>query len=421
VSDLFTYKNGYSFAGLSEMAERFSGLRLPFLRDLNAKDLLSEYIFGISMKRFPVGPKNTLRRFLGGLFEPRIECSGDGASAFVFTGDGAGRPDYRLAFEKVAGQCGDASMFMLDRRALRFKPWRLCGVIPELVWAFRIDRIVKRFFVSFDMAVSLFRACTVGESLLRRIRARGAERATVFCDAWSIENYIVQKLKQSGVATATLQHGNGTDIFLGSCSDRYLANSRLSEKNAVRCGIGEDRLVVVGPMKYAGESFAAAAVAAPRCIGVVFDGADNFDNNAEMLDVIHEALAELPIRCLIRFHPNNRREDYAPFLNEADEAADSLEAFESAIDLCVVYNSTMYTDMIYKHIPVVRFKNGKTDLYPDLADKGFSSATELRGVLTQMRSEPESFRQSQELLYKQVFGASCGPDSYRDFYRDWGR
>jgi len=84
-------------------------------------------------------------------------------------------------------------------------------------------------------------------------------------------------------------------------------------------------------------------------------------------------------------------------------------------------NSTMYTDMIYKHIPVVRFKNGKTDLYPDLADKGFSSATELRGVLTQMRSEPESFRQSQELLYKQVFGASCGPDSYRDFYRDWGR
>jgi len=139
-----------------------------------------------------------------------------------------------------------------------------------------------------------------------------------------------------------------------------------------------------------------------------------------LLRMIREE-SDIPIRCLIRFHPNNRREDYAPFLNEADEAADSLEAFESAIDLCVVYNSTMYTDMIYKHIPVVRFKNGKTDLYPDLADKGFSSATELRGVLTQMRSEPESFRQSQELLYKQVFGASCGPDSYRDFYRDWGR
>ena len=93
-----------------------------------------------------------------------------------------------------------------------------------------------------------------------------------------------------------------------------------------------------------------------------------------MLNVIHDVLNGYDGICCIRFHPNNRRDDYLPYLKETDIVYDDLAEFERKIDICVVYNSSMYTDMIYKKIPVYRFKNGKIDLFTELGDRGLAIA-----------------------------------------------
>lgn len=415
----FSYKNGYSFPELAEMAAPFANLRLPFLGKYRIIGLLGEYIFGHSMSRFPIGVKSTLRRFLGGLFEPAVILHGKGKSLFVFTGDGTGRPDYLDCLYKVAAQCPDAVTVTVDRNHLYFRPWRIFGLLPELVWMGRINRIVHDPVTSFDMAVALFRVVMTGRGLWKRASSCGAERVTVFCDAWAAENWFVQCCQVERIPTATLQHGNGTEIFLGSVSDVYLANSLLSEENAVACGIPPERVRVVGPMKYAGEKYAPTLRVVHR-IGIVFDGAQNFENNTEMLRCVHAASAGRNIRCLIRFHPNNRREDYASLLAKEDEICDSLPAFEQEIDFCVVYNSSMYTDMIYKRIPVMRYKNGRVDLFPALEDRGFSTPEELAAVLDSLRRDPEPFLAKQRHLYERVFGEACGANSYREFYEKWG-
>ena len=261
------------------------------------------------------------------------------------------------------------------------------------------------------MAAALYRAKKSAELLNELIMSIMPSQVTVFCDAWACENALVQLLKKENIRTATLQHGNGTDIFLGVCSDYYLANSLLSRNNAIKCGIPSEKIIVTGPMKYAGDIFENKNTSL-KTIGVVFDGAQNLQNNLEMIDIVHDALGNK--QCCIRFHPNNKREDYKGHIHETDCICDSLEEFENRIDLCIVYNSSMFTDMIYKKNPVVRYKNGKVDLFPELSDKGFTNSEELKQIILEFNNE--NFKQSQIDLYNKVYGDTCNNMSYKNYF-----
>ncbi len=83
--------------------------------------VLAEYIFGYSMKRFPTGIKKTFGRMIASLCTYNIEVSGNSGVAFVFTGDGKGRPDYIEALDKVIKQTDSAIKVVLDREELHFR------------------------------------------------------------------------------------------------------------------------------------------------------------------------------------------------------------------------------------------------------------------------------------------------------------
>lgn len=415
--DFFQYSRGYDYEEFAAMCDRFQKVKLPlFPYDVPA--VLSEYVFGYSMQRFPTGKKNVLRRFLGGMFRYPVTVTGGGNTAFLFTGDGVGRPDYLECLKAAAGQCGDASLWIMERQRPSFCIGHIFSVVQEWIWALRLNKVVKDLTVSFDLAVGLYRAKKQGEYVFRQMKKQGVQKLITFCDAWSTESVTAQLAKADGMPTATLQHGNGTEILYRSCSEYYLANSRLSRENCLKAGMPADRVIVTGPMKYAGKQFTYPDFDRVRTIGVVFDGAQNFENNVQMLSAVHGAITGMDIRCCIRFHPNNRREDYAPYLWKTDVVCDDLAKFENAIDLCVVYNSSMFTDMIFKRIPVCRFKNGKVDLFPQVQDTGFRDADTLCELLMEMAADLQGCNARQEVLYERIFGAGCRDDSYRRFFQE---
>ena len=405
---LFQYSQGYDYQEFSAMCDRFQNVNLlcfPY----DVASALSEYVFGYSMQRFPTGKKNVLRRFLGAMFCYPMSVIGEGATAFLFTGDGIGRPDYLDCLRAAAGQCENASLWIMDRRKPQLRAKCIFGMGLVLLWALRLNRVVHHIAVSLDLATGLYRAKNQGEAIFHKMQAKGIQKLVTFCDAWSTEGVTTQLAKKIGIPTATLQHGNGTEILYRSCSDYYLANSLLSRENCLIAGMPTEKIVVTGPMKYAGQEFACSKITKVQRMGVVFDGAQNFENNIEMLNVVHDAIADTDVRCYLRFHPNNRREDYGSYLLPSDVVCDDLAEFERTIDFCVVYNSSMFTDMIFKRIPVCRFKNGKVDLFPQLQDTGFRDANTLRAILSDVTSAPDA-------LYEQVFGADCGSNRYRRFF-----
>lgn len=419
--EIFQYSAGYCYPEYAAMCDRFANMQFPFLHGLKPQLLLADYIFSISMDRMTFGTKSTLRRFLGSFFRYRYHCEAvkENGTFFVFTLDEIGRPDYMQGLRKVAAQCEGSGIIRIDRTKPRLSFKRLLAPFQILAYARKLYPVVKSKNICVDMGVYLYRAKCDGQDLYRLVKKVHPSRVVTFCDFTPIETTLTQLLGRDGVPTATLQHGNGDNIFYGSCSDFYLANSLLSKNNLMRCGVKEDKIVVCGPMKYAGMKLNYDPQPRLRKVGVVFDGAKNLENNIEMIDVVHEAMTGLDARCLIRFHPNNKKEEYKGHVLPSDQICESLSDFEREVDLCIVYNSSMYTDMIYKRIPVIRYKNGNVDLFPEIRDRGFSNAEELRRVLQDFTADHERLIRNQDEIYLQVFGEHCGADTYGWFFRQW--
>ena len=103
-------------------------------------------------------------------------------------------------------------------------------------------------------------------------------------------------------------------------------------------------------------------------------------------------------------------------MRENDFVCEDLKEFEDAIDVCLVYNSTLYTDMLYKKKFVYRYKNGKIDLFPQLSQAIFSTAEELKTLLLKVEAEYESSLLEQKKLYNQVYGEEGTRRTYKAFF-----
>ena len=152
-------------------------------------------------------------------------------------------------------------------------------------------------------------------------------------------------------------------------------------------------------------------------IGVVFDGADNFQNNIELLQIAHAWSEKNGAVCLVRFHPSNDRTQYAEFMRQTDIVCEDLPSFEKQIDVCLVYISTLYTDLLYKKIAVYRYQNGKINLFPELNDTAFDSEEKLDGILNRLICQPSEALDEQLALRKQVFG-DVDENAYANFFND---
>ena len=419
VSKSFDYQNGYTYAEYKQMCDSFADVRLPFAKGIPVQYLLADYVFCVSQNRIQTGAKNVLKRYLGCFFtyafeETKSENAAD--TAIVFTGDGKQRKDYVYSVEKIKEQIDGADVFCIQRDKKHFSLSNFFASTCLPFWACALKKKTGSFRLAWDAAVSLFRAIRQAKKLYKK-RLKGYSKIVTFCEQWSIDAAVTQLAKKDGKKTITLQHGNGTEIFYTVTSDNLLCSSVGSKNNAIACGVDEGKIVVCGPMKYAGERYAYHPPARVQKIGVVFDGADNFQNNIELLQIAHAWSEKNGAVCLVRFHPSNDRTQYAEFMRQTDIVCEDLPSFEKQIDACLVYNSTLYTDMLYKKIAVYRYQNGKINLFPELNDTAFDSEEKLDGILNRLICQPSEALDEQLALRKQVFG-DVDENAYANFFND---
>ncbi|MBR1676820.1 MAG: hypothetical protein IJ706_05895 [Clostridia bacterium] len=411
---LFTYSDKYDFEEYSNMCNFFSETKLTFIKNYKTEHLVSSYIFNYSMNRIPLGGRSTFRRLFGSLFDSSFSVKGNGKKCIVYTGGETKREDYFAQVKSISSCWENSTLLAYGFNGKRIKLFRLFDIWVVFIWALELNKHIHDYLTALDMANIIYRNFKTAKNIYRYVRKNGIEKLIVFCDAWGIDNIIVQRAKLDGIKTATLQHGNGTDIMYSIDSDFFIANSKLSYLNLVNCHMDPRRIFIAGPIKYLGKNYKYREYSPIRNIGIVFDGADNFENNVEMLDIVHCAI-QGDYKFFIRLHPNNKAEDYNAHFVEQDIIDNDLEHFESNIDLCIVYNSSMYSDMIYRKIPTVRFKNNRIDLYPDVKDKGFSDFHELNELLTEIYNNYKLFISGQQKIYNQIFGEDCNSQSYVRF------
>lgn len=418
----FHFENGYNFSEYKEMCNCFKGLKLSGIGKMKINLLLADYIFCIATNRIHVDKVSRVKRILALMFNYSLKkekIGSGGATAFVFSGDAQLRPDYLNCLHHVISECKDASLFLLDRSSRKFSIRNFLFMPVIFCWTKQIYQITKKWSLSIDMAVAIFRSYRAAKKILKEIEKKGYKKIITFCDQWGTENALTQIAKTKKYQTATLQHGNGNEIFAGFCSDMYLCNSLFSKKNAVKCGIPEKQLYIAGPMKYAGFSYHFPEKNLFEKIGVVFDGLDNFKNNIVMLEAAHQLSEDYGIKCFIRFHPSNKREEYKKFLQKTDVICETLEEFESIPDFYMVYSSTMYTELIYKKKVVFRYSTSRINMFSDLHDMNFENYNTLQKLVTNSRVKYAECIKKLDNIYAEMYGFNRELHSYKEFFKEW--
>ncbi len=314
-SKLFQYTHGYGFTEYKSICEKFKNIKLKFAHEFMINGLLASYIFGYITNRFQTKVPNIFKRFLGSFFVYPIKMEEHGSkTAILFTGPD--RIDYWQNVHSVAREGKNISIISLDRTKPKIRFQNFFCLVKEVIWAFQLNSIVHNMKISFDMAISVYRTIVQAKYIDIYIEKRNIKNIICFCDQWECENAVVQLVSKKGGVTATLQHGNGTEIFYPVPSRYFLSNSKLSAERAIKLGLPAEKIIVAEPMKFIGKQFKFSSPYVFQNIGVVLDGGFSYESNSKMIVWVEELAKKHQITCTLKFHPSTNIDEYVAIIDK---------------------------------------------------------------------------------------------------------
>ena len=224
--------------------------------------------------------------------------------------------------------------------------------------------------------------------------------AIVFYDANLYNNYFVCYAKQKGCKTATLQHGvmvaarpevHDNIDFKGiefDCfvSDYFLAWNNFTYREAVRSGMEDRRIRILGIAKCIGKTRKATVKGEIKRLGVLLDGKFSDVNNGRLARVVDEYCQRYSKHYILKYHPAYKGNEFENLLSSCGKQMPitaTLDELIAQTDGIVVSNSTALFELAYLGVPFFRFKSEPLiDKFRDLHIPMFSDSLELSSLVS---------------------------------------
>lgn len=234
---------------------------------------------------------------------------------------------------------------------------------------------------------------------LKRLNISHYNLALVFYDANLYNNFFVQFFKYKGCKTATLQHGvmvaarpnvkDNLDFkgieFTGSISDYFLAWNEFTKREAIKGGIPNNKIKILGVAKCIGQQPYHQTDNKKNCLGVLLDGIYSNSNNERLIRIINKYSLRTGIRYILKYHPAYKGDEFKSLMNENGSTLpinSSLRELIECSDGIIVANSTALFELAYLNIRFYRFRAEPTiDKFRDLMIPMFSTEEELINLL----------------------------------------
>lgn len=255
------------------------------------------------------------------------------------------------------------------------------------------------------------------------------EAVVVYFDAEICSNVLVQMCKEQGIKTATLQHGifvspkeNPRNIdecsieFKYSVSDYFLAWSDFIKNEAIKAGMDEKKIKVLGIPKFIGEKTDVQFT--PRnCFGVILGWIENDFENKKLIEVANEIARKNNMKYVVKYHPSFRGNEYAHLIDTAlcqgnVSKEKNVVEYIKDVKFSIVGNSSLFVELLYfGHRTFHLHINGMPDKYNNITQLSFSNTTQFEKVLEE---STVSFGKLQKYL--------CGPrdvdNEYKVFFKE---
>lgn len=207
------------------------------------------------------------------------------------------------------------------------------------------------------------------------INTSSIKLSVFFYDADSRDNYCSQYLQDFGIPTATLQHGiqlaprKGLEDnidFAGiefGCfiSNYYLAWNEFTRQEAIKAGIKDNQIKVLGISKCIGKN-PLLKKGNSNVIGLILDGKYEEENNIPMIRLLNQLCVKYNIKYKLRYHPDYKGTEYLDYIDAryciATNKRETLNDFLSSVKLCIVANSTVLFELEFYSVPFIRYSSG---------------------------------------------------------------
>tara|TARA_R110002020_G_scaffold144769_1_gene317929 strand:- start:3528 stop:4772 length:1245 start_codon:yes stop_codon:yes gene_type:complete len=202
-----------------------------------------------------------------------------------------------------------------------------------------------------------------------------------FYDAEPIGNFMAQTLMKFGCTTATLSHGvvlserdntvidySGIELK-GFISDYFLAWNRFSKREALKQGIGESKIKILGIPKFINfESSQSNSIVG--IIGVILDNKSGDKYNRILIEMANKFCEKNSYFYLIRFHPSFSGSEYDNIINSkfylGIDKSDSIDNYRKGVEFTLIANSTVFIELVYIGHKVYRY--GSKDIWDKYRD-----------------------------------------------------
>lgn len=250
--------------------------------------------------------------------------------------------------------------------------------------------------------------CYYQKAQLSEVFNRTYKFVVVFYDASPDENYIVQEFKNRGILTMTLQHGmysrkntiksiaDTAFEITGSIADYYLAWNQYTKDEAVKMGVDEKRIVVLGPPRYIDLKEPEIPILAYNNIfGVILNNSSFDEHNRRLISMANQIYDTTGFRFVVRYHPELPEAKYDSMLGEGflskGDNKRTIKEYAEGVSFTIISGSSVFIDLLLLKHPVYRLIVSEDDNYSSVKFNSFTTVKELQKLLKSKETENEAF------------------------------
>lgn len=362
------------------------------LRDLNQSP---KYKF----TRFLSDTRDWLRALVFAENDMQFQISPNSKILFLLASAGYNRSDGRKAFLQVADTIGQRNYdFISYVKQHVFKPKRTLILLKlQVQWLITLRKEGYGLRQAMTVLPLLIEIWDKTSYLISNIKLNKYNLCVLLYDANCIDNYFSQLFQNAGVTTVTLQHGvmlserkefKGNPDFCGLelknfVSSYFLAWNEFTKREAVRSGIPEERIKVLGVTKCLDNT--KITQEKNHTIGLLLDGEFEAENNYNLITIVGKFVSKYRYKVVLRFHPRMNTSIYEGLYDRALFSICSksipLKEFVAHTEFCIAANSTAFIEMMCWGATVYRYssRNAK-DKYRDVKYPSFHTLQELESL-----------------------------------------
>lgn len=365
-------------------------MRLTGFDGIDIKKLFNHY-FTIRRLSNTATPKkkailSLLKRILFSYTTINVERYREGAAIAFMNRDFNCRPDIARLMSNVMSTIENGNYDII--RWQKNPHFSALRTVSYTFYAFLwYIQLVRSQMFSFTESLSVIRMLMEFKDMAFDLRSKDLckkYQLCVFCyDAETYQNFLSQYMQKMGCKTATLQHGvmlaprkaasQNVDFagieFASFVSTYFLAWNDFTKKEAIKAGVEEDRIRILGIAKCIGDS-PLNIDRKRKVIGVILDGEFEKRNNIPMIEMTNRLAQELGYTYILRYHPNFSGNEYEHEMNhqygETCHKNVPLKEFLSDVGFCILANSTVLFELEYYGVPYLRYStNDDFDKFKD--------------------------------------------------------